>query len=348
MIDGFFEHVVQMIGLAPAVIVFLAIGIAGLKYGADWLVNGASNAGFRFGISATMIGLTIVAFGTSAPELMVSVLTAVQERPEICLGNVVGSNIANVALILGVTALVSPLKIQPTSIRSDGPLSFAAILLVFVMVLTGLKISRVEGLVLLAVFTLWMVWLVRKQTSGSARKKQAEAEAGTVSEEVVFHRRPVWIDGLFICGGLLVLVAGADMLVVSAVATAHALHVPDVVVGLTVVAVGTSLPELAVCLVSALGKQGDITVGNVLGSNIFNALLILGAATVIFPIAFNVSGFALSGDAGTVFLDIPFCVFLCALIVPLMAHRQSLGRWKGLFLLVLYVVYMVFLVFRNL
>ena len=166
-------------------------------------------------------------------------------------------------------------------------------------------------------------------------------------EELHFHQRSIGLDCLLMVAGLIFLVLGADLLVAGAIATARALSVPEVVVGLTVVAGGTSLPELAVCMVAAFRRHGDITVGNVLGSNIFNALLILGTVTLLAPISFDIDGFSLTGDAGTLFVDIPICVMICALIIPLMAHKSALGRAKGFILVCLYFVYLVFLLWRE-
>ncbi len=327
--------------LPPAVILFVVVGVFGLKYGADWLVDGATNLGFRLGISAVMIGLTIVAFGTSAPELVVSAMTAYDHKPEICLGNVIGSNLANTSLILGATALVFPLHISKTSVTKDGPISFFAIFLVCILAIWGLSISRIDGVLLLIAFATWMIWLVRKSLRES-KAKRAEAVDG--DEEVVFHKRSVSADIGLILVGLLVLVIGAKALVSGAVATATALGVSDIVVGMTVVALGTSLPELAVCMAAAVKHHADITVGNVLGSNVFNALLVLGVAVLIFPINFDL---ALPADKATLYVEIPICVLLCLLVIPLMRHKYTLGRGKGLFLLLLYVGYVGQLVYRN-
>ena len=344
MFDQWFHFIATWIRFWPAVLVFVVLGIYGLKYGADWLVEGSANVGFRLGMSATVIGLTIVAFGTSAPELVVSVMTSVQEKPKLCLGNVVGSNIANTSLILGATALVFPLKIQRDSIRFDGPISFFAILLVCVLAYWSFSLSRWDGFLLLLIFSSWMFWLARK----TLKKGNKEAPVATDEEpEVEFHKRSVTADIFLILVGLGALVVGAQLLVVGSVETAQALGVTEVVVGLTVVAIGTSLPELAVCLTAAFKHQGDITVGNVLGSNVFNALLILGVAVMIFPIQFAPDGFLWNGDDGTLYLDIPFCVLLCGLVIPLMSHRKTVGKAKGLFLLLLYVAYLVSLVWRT-
>lgn len=340
MIDQVFQGAIALMGFWFAVVVFFVLGLAGLKYGADWLVNGASNIGFRLGLSATMIGLTIVALGTSAPELVVSLLTAAKEQPELALGNVVGSNVANTTLILGATALVFPLVIQKGSIRADAPLSFAAIAMVWILAVIGNELSRLDGFLLLLAFFIWMGWLINTSRKQARAERARKAESG---EDVVFYRRSPVLDITWVIIGLAALVLGADAMVASAVATARALAVPDIVVGLTVIAGGTSLPELAVCLVAALRKQADITVANVMGSNVFNALLITGTAASIYPIVFD-------GPSGpsTLFIDIPFCVGVCLLVIPLMAHRMQLTRLKGSLLVSLYVGYIGFLIWRNL
>lgn len=340
-----FRSLSEWIGFWPSVAVFVVTGVLALSKGADALVDGAANVGFRFGISATMIGLTIVAFGTSAPELVVSMMTAAQGRPEICLGNVIGSNIANTSLILGATALVFPLKIQKVSTTFDGPISFAAISMVFVMALLGdLTLSRFDGFLLLAVFATWMIWMNR---SKARKAMETTTSAADDEEEVVFQTRNIAWDVGLIGVGLVGLVVGAKFLVAGSVETASRLGVSDIVVGLTVVAGGTSLPELAVCVAAALKRHADITVGNVLGSNIFNAWLILGTCLLIAPIRFDIDGFRWTGDAGTLFIDIPLCVLLCAAVIPLMRYKASLGRGRGALLIGFYVAYIGFLVWRN-
>jgi len=342
-----FNGINRFLTFWPTVALFVVAGVKALSMGADRLVDGAANLGFRFGMSATTIGLTIVAFGTSAPELVVSLMTAVQGRPEICLGNVVGSNIANTSLILGATALVFPLKLQKVSTHFDGPIAFGAILLVFVLALLGdFTLSRFDGLVLLVVFFGWMFWMNRS-TSRKAAEIQAAPLDAENADEVVFHERSHLADASMILLGLVGLVIGAKLLVAGAVNTAGRLGVSDIVVGLTVVAGGTSLPELAVCLAAALKRQADITVGNVLGSNIFNALLILGTCLLIAPIHFDISVRDLTRDWGTLFLDIPFTVILCGLLVPMMVLGGKLTRFKGGLLVAAYVVYIAALVARN-
>lgn len=346
MADLYFNVLSNLIGFWPVVLIFMVVGVLGLKFGADWLVDGAANLGFRFQMSATMIGLTIVAFGTSAPELVVSIVSAMEQKSALVLGNVVGSNIANTALIMGATAVIFPLTIGRDTLKLDAPHSTASILLVCMLSLIGAGISRLDGVILLLTFTVWMSWLIRKSLREAREARQDNEDAMHFLEEegVHIHKRPPAVDITWIVAGLVVLVIGARMLVIGASNTADTLGVSEVVVGLTVVAIGTSLPELAVSVSAAMRKQADITVGNVLGSNIFNALLILGICAVIHPIYFDLNH---PQDRATVFVDIPFCLFLCLGVIPLMAYKKSLGRKRGSFLLVVYVSYMLYLVFRS-
>lgn len=343
MIESFFQSIVTAIGTWPAIAIFVILGIALLKYGADWLVDGAANLGFRLGISAAMIGLTVIAFGTSAPELVVSVVTAINGKPEICLGNVVGSNIANTSLVLGATAMVFPLQIQRVTLRQDAPMSMLTALLILVMAFAGLQISRLDGILLLLVFTGWMIWLGRETLV--ARKGALNEVVGEAEEH--HHDRPAWQDLVLIAVGLFCLVMGGDSLVSGSVEAARTMNVFEIVVGLTIVAGGTSLPELAVCLVAAFKRHAEMTVGNVLGSNIFNALLILGTAAAIAPISFSSGSFGWRDDPGTLWLDMPAMVLICAMVLPIMAHNRTLTRIKGAMLVAYYVFYVGFLVWRN-
>jgi len=341
-----FNLVVSWFGVWPAAMLFVVAGVALLKYGADWLVGGASNMGLRFGMSATLTGLTIVAFGTSAPELVISVLTATQGQGDLCLGNVIGSNIANTAFILGGTALVVPLAVSFRAIRFELFLGFFSMLAVWFFCLMGNTFSRWDGLILLTVFVVWMSSLIRS----ALRKSKVESslfEQESEDSSVAFVARPIWIDLGLLAAGLFCLVSGAQSLVSGAVAIARELAVPDVVVGLTVVAGGTSLPEFAVCLVAALRRQSDIVFGNVLGSNIFNALLILGVAGSIAPIPFGGPGVVGADLQQTLWVDIPVCLVLSGLLIPLIGRRRRFGRVKGFFLLAAYISYIVSLVLRQ-
>ncbi len=256
-------------------------GGAFLYFGAEWLVRGASGIALASGVKPLVIGLTVVAFGTSAPELVVTMLAAVEGKSAIALGNVVGSNIANLGLILGVTSLILPPKVDSRLIRREVPVMVATTVLLVLVLLDGL-VSRVEGGGLVAcavVFTLWLL----KTTSDvpvmaselAARKEEVKAEAGKGSRVKLIALSVV---------GLALLVGGGKLFVDGASALALSLGMSERVVGLTIVSVGTSLPELATSIVAALRGHSDIAVGNVIGSNIYNVLLILGASAAVNPI----------------------------------------------------------------
>lgn len=256
-------------------------GGAFLYFGAEWLVRGASGIALASGVKPLVIGLTVVAFGTSAPELVVTMLAAVEGKSAIALGNVVGSNIANLGLILGVTSLILPPKVDSRLIRREVPVMVATTVLLVLVLLDGL-VSRVEGGGLVAcavVFTLWLL----KTTSDvpvmaselAARKEEVKAEAGKGSRLTLIALSVV---------GLALLVGGGKLFVDGASALALSLGMSERVVGLTIVSVGTSLPELATSIVAALRGHSDIAVGNVIGSNIYNVLLILGASAAVNPI----------------------------------------------------------------
>lgn len=302
---------------------FLAAGLALLFAGAELLVRGAAALALRGGISPLVVGLTVVAFGTSAPELVVSVQAALDGVGGIAAGNVVGSNIANVGLILGVAAMIRPLRVEAQLVRLDMPLLIGASgLLAFL--LWDQALARSEGLLLLAGFfgyvgfTLWM-----------ARRNPL----ATPDEPLPSVRGTVWRDLGFVLAGLAALVLGSQGLVRGAVAIAEAAGLPPAVIGLTLVAVGTSLPELATSAVAAYRGAGDLAIGNVVGSNLFNALGILGTAAVVRPL--DVSG--LDG------LNLGTMLLMAVLMLPLAWSGFVLSRREGALLVVLYSAYTVLL-----
>lgn len=333
----------EILGFWLTIVLFVAVGVTLLKLGAEWLVGAASNLGIRVGMSSLLVGLTIVAFGTSMPELVVSVMTAIGKQPAICLGNVVGSNIANIGIVLGLTLAIIPVHAKNQTVRKDAPLALLVALLVFGLAVVGAGyplLSRFDGFLLLAVFAGWMFYMIRD----SKKSGLASAE----NEEIVFVNRSLLFDILLILIGLAALVTGADALVRGASSAAKAWGVSDAVIGLTVVAIGTSLPELAVCVVAAIRKQAGIVLGNVLGSNIFNALLILGTCLVIEPIPFKQTGSRdLAGDFGTVFVDIPVSVFFSLILFLFLLRKPLLGRKSGWLFMICYGIYLTTLVLRS-
>ena len=297
-------------------------GLVLLAVGAEGLVWGASSGARRLGISPLIIGLTVVAYGTSAPELVVSVHAAVGGNPDIALGNVVGSNIANVGLILGLAALVAPIQIRAQILRIDVPIMVGISGLLLGLLWDGV-VGRLNGVVLVGgavVYTMLCIWGAWDEPQDAVEK---EFEDGVPAEG------SVWRDVLFAGGGLALLVLGARLLVSGAVTIAEAVGLSATVIGLTVVAVGTSLPELATAVVAARRGQSDIVVGNVVGSNIFNVLGILGLTACIQP----VDATGLSVWDGGVLLG------FAVLTLPLFWTDYTFSRREGGVLLVGYVVY---------
>ena len=298
-----------------------------LYVGAQLLVRGAETLGVRLGLSPLVAGLTIVAFGTSAPELVVSVRAAFHGYPGIAVGNVVGSNICNIALILGCAALIRPLKIHAQIVRRDVPtLIGVSVLLCLLWLAEGL--GRPAGAVLLAgivVYTTSSVRRARRETS------QVLEEIGAA---VPTPTRSAWRDLLFIGLGLAGLIGGGALFLDGAVMTAELLGVPRSVVGLTVVAVGTSLPELASSVVAAVRGQGDIAVGNVVGSNIFNILGILGVTALVHPL----------GPGGIGWSDLGGMVALSSVLFLFVYTRRTIDRWEAGILLLVYALYVYWLI----
>lgn len=290
-------------------------GLVALYYGAEVLVRGSVSLGLRFGLSHLVIGLTIVAFSTSAPEIVVSSQAAFKGQGDIAIGNVLGSNLANIGLILGISACVCPLTVHFRSIRLDGPVMVATTLLAGAMAWNG-HISRLEGAVLLVLLLGLIVGRIRME-----RKEAAEHDLEGAPEKPW----PLPLALIAIIAGLLLLMAGGDSLIRGALSVATRFNVPEALIAITLVAIGTSLPELSTSLVAALRGNADIAVGNVLGSNIFNACAVLGVASSIQPL--QASGFH---------LEIVLTSLLCLALLPLLRSGLRLQRWEGALLLLAY------------
>lgn len=312
--------------------VLLILGFVLLVGGAEVMVRGASALAVRFGLSPVVVGLTVVAFGTSAPELAVSVGAAADGQAGLAVGNVVGSNIANVLLVLGASAAIGgSLLVAQKIVRVDVPIVIAASVVVILMSLDG-SIGRVEGLVLFAAIVAYTWWTVRESRREEAAVVEEYSEAiGDPSS------RPAWLDPLQVVGGVALLVLGSRWLVDSASEIARSLGVSDLVVGLTVVALGTSAPELATSIVAALKGERDIAVGNVVGSNLFNLLSVLGLTAVVAPTGLEVSDDALR-------LDMPIMLAVAVACLPVFFNGYELKRWEGTLFAAYYVAYIVFLV----
>ncbi len=302
-------------------------GLALLYLGGELLVRGAAALAARIGITPLAIGLTVVALGTSLPELVVSVDAALAGANDISIGNVVGSNIANIALILGVAALLRPVVVEAKVVRIDAPLMVLASLALVGVLMRHQDVSRAEGSFLVVCLSLYVGLTLR-----SARREPREIreEFASAAPEV---RAGAWVSGFLVLAGLALLVFGGHFLVTSAVQLATALGISQSAIGLTVVAVGTSLPELSTSVIASFRGQGDIAVGNVVGSNIFNILGILGTTAVIRPLQLG----------GITWIDLGAMVALATVLMLLLLVRPRLGRVVGALSLASYVVYTVWL-----
>ena len=311
-----------------------ALGLVALVVGAELLVRGASKLALSFGISSLVVGLTVVAFGTSAPEMAVSVGSALAGSPDLALGNVVGSNICNVLLILGISALITPLLVDEQIIRQEIPIMIGVSALLVVMALDG-NIGLLESIALFGLVIAYTVFLVVQSRRAS---KAVQEEFGTDLPTSAWDRHWAVQVGL-IATGLVMLIVGADWLVEAAVAFARAFGVSDLVVGLTVVAVGTSMPEIATSIVAAMRGQRDIAVGNVVGSNIFNILAVLGASGIASGTGLPVSEAARNFDLWVMLA----VAFAC---LPIMITGREIARWEGGVFLAYYAAYTAWLVLQ--
>ncbi|MDQ5885957.1 MAG: calcium/sodium antiporter [Patescibacteria group bacterium] len=319
-------------------IILLIAGLALLVAGAEGLVRGASSLAVRLRIPALVIGLTIVSFGTSAPELTVNLASAFNSSPDLAIGNVVGSNIANILLILGICAFIRPLTVKSSTVWKEIPLALLGVVLLFVIgndvLIDGVSynvISRSDGIVLLSLMAIFMYYIVSMARSD---KKEVENEG-----EESITQYGVLMSILLISGGLIGLVLGGNVLVTEAVDIAKSAGLSEAFIGLTIVGVGTSLPELATSVVATRKKQDDIAVGNIVGSNIFNVFFILGLTAVITKLPFNAA-------AST---DVLVAVGATALLFVFMFvfRKHKLTRLEGGVFLAVYLGYIVYLVNRG-
>jgi len=313
-------------------ILLLIFGLVLLIKSADWLVSGASALAKKYSVSDLAIGLTVVAFGTSAPELVVNVIASSQNLNDIVYGNIIGSNIANLFLILGITGLIYPLIVQSSTIWKEIPLSLLAVVLLFLLsnnfFLGGLlELSRIDGLLLILMFILFMYYVFR----------QLKTDTSTI--EVPAKQMAAWKTWLFIVIGLAGLVFGGRLVVNNAVEIATVLGVSEKIIGFTIVAIGTSLPELATSVVAALKKNTNIAVGNIIGSNIFNIFLIIAISSLVRPVqfssVFNTDLYLLA--SGTAFL----------FIAMFTGGKKKLDRWEAGILLMIYIGYTAVLIGKE-
>lgn len=312
--------------------VMLVIGFVLLVWGADKFVEGASALARKMGVSPLLVGLTIVAFGTSMPELAVSVTAALRGANEIAVGNVVGSNMFNLLVVAGLSAVICPLVMDKMLLRRDWPLSIFAAVLLLVAIAPDHVIARWEGAVLLVIFAVILSRQIKAALNDRAQLAAAEAEAAEEAAEMTKSPVMIWVN---IVLGLACIVIGGQLAVNGATGIARMFGLSETLIGLTIVAIGTSLPELVTSIVAARKGQNEIAMGNVIGSNLFNILLILGVSAVITPIPVQAT-------------SITDCLFLIAISVVfyLPARKGKLGRLPGAVMAAMYVAYTAYLIMR--
>ncbi|MGM0837812.1 MAG: calcium/sodium antiporter [Bacillota bacterium] len=314
--------------------VLLVVGFALLIKGADFFVEGASKIASLLRISPLLIGLTIVAFGTSSPEATVSILAALEGSAEVSLGNVIGSNIFNITLVVGITALINPLKVESATIRKEIPFTLLGSMVLLVVIsdiaLQGFSsnlITRGDGFIFLLIFSVFMYYIFEV-----AKNNREQIENEDVTEKSSWGK-----DAARTVLGLAAIIFGGEMVVRNSTEIAVSLGMSETLVGLTIVAVGTSLPELVTSVTAAIKKQSEIALGNIVGSNIFNIFFVLGTSSIITPLPVN----------GKIFLDIFIMLFLTIVLLIFSRTRYRIGKIEGSILATAYVLYLIFIIIRN-
>ncbi len=316
-------------------VIYMVCGLVLLVWGAERFVHGAAASARNMGIAPLLIGLTVVAFATSAPEILVSAVAALRGEPTLAIGNAIGSNIVNIGLVLGMTALIKPIKLESATLRREMP-ALLAVSLLTVSLFLDTHLSRIDGIVMLTGLVIVMIWLARLGSRSAANdpiKRDYEAEIPT---DVSMKMAITWT-----VVGLVTLLIGAEWLVTGAIGIAQNLGVSEVVIGITIVALGTSLPELTVSIVSALKGEYGLAIGNIVGSNIFNLLAVIGIAATIEPAALAPSVLSLH-----IFVMVAFTLVLFAMTYDY-DGKAKLSRMEGIALLIAYVAYESYVVMQN-
>ena len=309
------------------IILYLVCGLIMLFIGAEGLIRGSSNLAIKIGITPLVVGLTVVAFGTSTPELVVSLKAALLGNSSISLGNVVGSNIANIALILGVAALIRPLDVHAKVIMREIPIMIGISILLLLLLIDG-ELGFIDGLIFVIGLIVYLVVNIL------IARKEKNPEIDSEFSEGLKSKLGVSVSIVLMIAGLGLLILGANLFVQSAVAIAKIFNVSDAIIGLTIVAIGTSLPELITSIVAAYKKEADIAIGNVVGSNVFNILGILGITALIIPIS----------SVGISYVDLGVMLFTAIILFPLSRTGFSISRFEGALLLAGYGGYIYYLI----
>lgn len=317
--------------MIPFQLLLFVIGLVVLYFGAEWLVRGAAGLALRYGMRPMVVGITVVAMATSMPEFVVNFLAALEGEDSIALGNVVGSNIANIGLILGVSAMVVPLAVSSNTLRNEYPMMMGVAVLFYLLSLDG-TISRLDGGLLILGLAAFFIYIIRDTRKNAAL---VAISADEKPDDMAGAGDTAWKQALFITVGVVALAGGAHLMVNAAVTIAEFMGISPIVIGLTVVAIGTSLPELAASIASALKKESEMSVGNVLGSNLLNILFVIGLVALIQP---------LRVDAESIAIHFPVMLGFCLLLLPLAWTRFQISRLEGLLLLVGFTGYIVYLI----
>lgn len=311
--------------------VLLVAGFVLLIKGADWFVDGAAGIADKLGIPQLVIGLTIVAFGTSAPEAAVSITAGLNGTAGLAVGNVVGSNIMNILLILGIASVITPIPVQKSTFKYEIPFVILITVIMGILGYIGGDLGRIDGVILWAIFLLFFVYLIKMSKSGQNAILAEEEESGG---EAVKKEKKVWQLILFTIIGIAMIVVGSNLTVKSATAIATAFGMSDRLIGLTIVAFGTSLPELVTSAMAAKKGNADIAIGNIVGSNIFNILFVLGTTALITAVPFEPNFYA----------DTIISALAAVLLLLCVANKdRKLKRWGGVAMLLCYAVYFVYL-----
>ena len=308
------------------IIIFFIGGLVLLFVGGEWLIRGSSNLAIKIGITPLIVGLIIVAFGTSAPELVVSLRAAIMGNSSISLGNVIGSNIANIGLIIGVGALIKPLTVSSKVIKKEIPIMIGFSILLVIILLDG-EIGTIDGLIFLIMLVIYCI------SNVLIAKKEKHADVNVKFKEELKSKLSISISIFLIFIGLTLLIIGGNLFLKSAIAIARLLKLSDVVIGLTIVSIGTSLPELVTSIIASYRRESEILLGSIVGSNVFNILSILGITALITPI----------NSVGINYIDLGVMIFFAIILLPLSKSGFAITRLEGAFLVLGYMGYMYYL-----
>lgn len=316
----------------------LIIGLILLVWSSDLFIDGAASVSKHLSISPLIIGVVVLGFGTSAPEILVAILASVDNSPGLAIGNVIGSNIANIALVLGVAAIISPIVVKSSLLKREFPIVLGITIIGYLLILDN-DLDTTDGIILLVLLVIVMTWMIRanKQVEGTDDPIAADTVRELDDKEEIPLKKSIFI----LVGGLIVLIISAKLMVSGAVDIAKFFEVPDVIIGLTIVAIGTSLPELAAAITAAKKGEADLMIGNILGSNLFNLLAVMAMPALLAPSIV---------DKTTLTLDYPIMLLLTIIMLALALPRNGkavIGKKAGIILTLSFVAYLVSLYFRT-